>query len=269
MPEGVSPTFAIQASGTTPAPEPQVAVTPTTAESTQTPAQQAANAQQQMTARRFADKYTSVEDLEKGYKELQAKVGQKFPDTSGLDIPALLQRAGLKNEEIITNWSTEGKLTDAQYGKFQAIGFNRTVVDAFLAGQQAIAAGGQREQETIKMRAYEMAGGAEQLQNLLNWAGNNYQSDKVDDLNQRLASARGFEGALKELLFDYKQAVGAGFTRPMASGSVMPNTASGFASVSELVKAMSDARKAGHFDEALKRRIANTPQHILEGVDRQ
>lgn len=266
MPDN-SATFAIQASGTTPAPPPMVAVTPTAAEATQSPAQQAANAQPQMTARKFADKYASVEELEKGYKELQAKVGQKFPDTSTLDLVGILQKAGLKNEDLVTNWSTEGKLSESQYQKLASIGFNRAVVDAFLQGQSSIASRGQQEQEMMKLRAYEMVGGTEQLQNLLNWAGTNYTPDKVEELNSRLATGKGYEGALKEILFDYKQAIGAGFGKPILSGQSMPNTASGFPTVAELVAAISEARRNGHFDEALKRRIANTPKNILEGID--
>ena len=119
----------------------------------------------------------------------------------------------------------------------------------------------------MTLDAYEMAGGKEQLHNLLTWAQTQYQPDKIDEINDRLATRSGYQGAMKELLFDYRQAIGAGFTRPMASGQAMPNVSSGFTSVKELVTAMREARESGRFDEVLKRRLANTPQNILEGVE--
>ena len=258
--QGNTPTFAIQQSGTTPEPPAQVAITPTGSE--QPPAGVAPPRNNYA-----GGKYKSVEELEKGYSELQAKFSQKFPDTTTLDVNGILGRAGLKNEDIVTNWSAEGKLNDQQYAKFAAIGYSRSVVDTFLHGQQIASQEGGREQQEMMLDAYEMAGGKEQLHNLLTWAQTQYQPEKIDEINNRLGTRSGYQGAMKELLFDYRQAIGAGFTRPMASGQAMPNVSSGFTSVKELVTAMREARESGRFDEVLKRRLANTPQNILEGVE--
>lgn len=255
-----SPTMAIQQSGTTPEAPAQVAITPTTTEAGAPVAP----------PRTFAGgKYKSVEDLERGYTELHSKFSQKFPDTSTLDVGGILEKAGLKNDELVTNWTTEGKLSDVQYQKLAAAGYSRAVVDTFLHGQSVAAQDTGREQQQMLVGAYEMAGGKDQLGNLLAWAQHNYPPDKIDELNERLANARGYQGAIKEVLFDYRQAVGAGFTRPMANGQAMPNVASGFQTVKELVTAIREARESGRFDESLKRRLANTPQNILEGVEQR
>ncbi|MBT97633.1 MAG: hypothetical protein CL902_03285, partial [Dehalococcoidia bacterium] len=103
--------------------------------------------------------------------------------------------------------------------------------------------------------------------NLLAWASQNYSEGRVDRFNERLASPTEYEGALKEVLYDYKQSVGAGFTAPLVTGQAMPNTSSGYSSTQELVAAIRDARNSGSMPEQVKRRIANTPQHIIQGVD--
>lgn len=251
-----SPTFAIQQSGTTPEPVAQVS-------EAQMPEMNVG-----AMPRTYANKYRSVEDLEKGYKELETRLGQKFPETSSMDVPAILARAGLSNEDLVTNWSSDGKLSDDQYAKLQGAGYSRTVVDTFLHGQYEISQSGGRQQQEMQRNAFEMAGGAEQYDNLSKWASTHYPPAKIDEMNKRLEQPLSYEGAIKEMLFDYKQELGAGFSRPLVNGTSMPNTSSGFANVEELVTAMRSARQSGRFDEALKRRIANTPQHILEGVDK-
>lgn len=255
-PQAQSPTFSIQGSGTTPAAEPQVS--------------EAAMTEVNATGmpRTYANKYRSVEDLEKGYKELETRLGQKFPETSQMDVGGILTKAGLSNEDLVTNWSNDGRLSDDQYAKLQNVGFSRSVVDTFLHGQFEISQSGGRQQQEMQRVAYDMAGGAEQYDNLAAWAASHYPPAKVEEMNARLNQPLSYEGAIKEMLFDYKQEVGAGFSRPLVNGTSMPNTATGFTNVEELVTAVRQARMSGRYDESLKRRIANTPQHILEGVDR-
>ena len=120
----------------------------------------------------------------------------------------------------------------------------------------------------MERKAQEMAGGPEEWQSLMRWAGNNLPENQIDGLNERLQKPTEYEGAIKELLWDYKVATGRlGGSRELLSGEAVPNTTSGFTNVNELVQAMGKAREQGYMDESTKRRIANTSQTILQGVD--
>jgi len=219
--------------------------------------------------RTFAGKYESIEALERGYQELEQKLGSQASEMSQLDIEGILQRAGLENESIIQNWQADSKLTDEQYGSLAKIGIGKSLVDSFLAGQQAIAFRSDDATIAIKNEAAQMAGGEIELQNLLAWAGQNYPEGSVDDLNRRLDDSVQYKSALKEILYDYRQATATGFTKPLVTGERMPNTSSGYATVSELLTAIRQAKTEGHMSEATKRRLANTKPHIIQGIDDQ
>ena len=259
--EASSPTFGIQAAGSTPAPTGSVEEVSMIPEGQQESGE-AAN------ARLYADKYQSVDDLEKGYQELQTKFSEARPSTSDMAIDDILDAAGLKGEEVATNWREDGHLTDGQYEAFGRLGFSKALIDQYFSGQVAIAQNGEYAVERMERKAQEMAGGPEEWQSLMRWAGNNLPENQIDGLNERLQKPTEYEGAIKELLWDYKVATGRlGGSRELLSGEAVPNTTSGFTNVNELVQAMGKAREQGYMDESTKRRIANTSQTILQGVD--
>lgn len=258
-----SPTFGIQAAGTTPAGESRQV-----SEASLVPEEQSgAPTEQQQTARMYADKYNSVEDLEKGYSELQQKFSDARPSTSEMTIDAVLEAAGIRSDDMFNNFKNDGRLTDDQYDKMSNMGFSKSVIDQFLQGQVAIAQNGVYAQDRMLRTAHEMAGGEEEFNGLMRWAAQSMPEERIDALNQRLDDPSQYEGAIKELLWDFKVQTGRGGSQELLSGETMPNTTSGFTNVVELLDAMRGAREQGYMDEATKRRIANTPSHILSGVE--
>jgi len=259
-----SPTFGIQASGTTPSGESRQV-----SEASLVPEQQAGSdaVEQQQSARMYADKYQSVEDLEKGYTELQQKFSESRPKTSDMTIEAVLEAAGIRSDDLFNNFRNDGRLSDDQYDKMSNLGFSKSILDQFLQGQVAIAQNGVYAQDRMLRHAHEMAGGEEEYNGLMRWAAQTLPEERIDALNQRLDDPSGYEGAIKELLWDFKVQTGRGGTHELLSGETMPNTSSGFTNVVELLDAMRSAREQGYMDEATKRRIANTPSHILSGVE--
>tara|TARA_Y100000310_G_scaffold219851_1_gene221284 strand:- start:132 stop:689 length:558 start_codon:yes stop_codon:yes gene_type:complete len=185
-----------------------------------------------------------------------------------MDVNTLVESAGLKPEDIATNWQAEGQLTDAQYQSFAKMGISRNMVDTYLHGQSAIFQNGQYAQEQIQRQAHDMVGGVEEWQNLTNWYSQNNNESTVNSMNDRLGDPNQWQDAVKSMLWDYKMQAQQGFTQPLLQGDRMPNTSSGFESVNELMQAMSKVRAQGRTDEAFKRRLANTAPHILQGIDR-
>ncbi|MEE2887549.1 MAG: hypothetical protein VX951_08970 [Planctomycetota bacterium] len=225
-------------------------------------------AESPMNARQWADKYNSPEELEKGYIELQKKMSAGRPKTSEMDLEGLLNSAGLQGGDLAAQWVDQGKLLDHQYDALQQQGISRAVVDQFMRGQQAISSNSGYVQAEARAKAEALAGGGEELDNLFNWAGNRYASEpqKMQEINDRLGDPARFEGAVKELLYDYKVQSGRGFTTPLAEGTAMPNVSNGFGSVQEYLAAMRQAREDG-FPKSFLRRLQNTPTHIKQGLD--
>ena len=254
-----SGTFGIQASGETP--KDSSHVVETRMDDTPDPNSN------ETSARMYADKYKSVEDLEQGYQELQSKLSQEKPSTSDMNLDALLEAAGVSNDSVVQNWINDGKLTDEQYAGFQRIGISQDIVNQFLKGQVAIARNGEYAAEQVVAKAHDMAGGPEQWDSLMQWASGNYSEEQQAALNARLEDPTKFEGAIKEMLWDYKMESGKAFTQPLVQGQAAPNTSSGFDNVNEFVSAMAKVRTQGYADEAFKRRLANTPAHIIHGVN--
>lgn len=258
--ESPSPTFGLQAAGETPkAP----------AEVHETRVQDVGGEHiEQMNARMYADKYKDPDSLEEGYLELQRKLSESKPSTSDMNIDQILDAAGVKNNEVVENWTRDGALTQEQYNGFARLGISKELVDTFLRGQVAVARNGEYAQEQVQHKAHDMVGGPEQWDTMMEWAGNHYNDEQVDGINKRLADPDQFQGAIKELLWDFKMEAGKGFTQPLVQGQAAPNTSAGFEDVNDFISAMSKVRSQGYADEAFKKRLANTPQHIIQGVAR-
>lgn len=252
MAEGESPTQSIQEQGTTPA---------DTGVTTEMSMDQVAETQPKM----FAGKYKSVEELEQGYTELQKSMSSKT-DYSSMDIDTLLTHAGVTGGDLATNWQEHGELTEDQYSALSKVGLGKQVVNTFLQGQQAMAQNNHYEVQQSVEAAAKIAGGQEQLQNLTEWASNHYDEAALARFQSMLNDPSQIAAAVKEMSFDWKNVSGQGFTSQLVNGQAMPNTSAGFESVHEFVEAMGQARKNG-FDAAFQRRLANTSQHILRGID--
>ena len=214
----------------------------------------------------LAGKFKTQEDLENSYLELQKKMGST-PETGEMDVATFMEHVGISPEDIAANWQAEGSLTESQYSAFTKAGLSKDVVDVFMQGQMALANQHKTSASQAMDNAYELAGGKEALDNLLAWANNTMDDARKETLNVRLDNPDTMESALKEVLFDYKNAVGSGYTGSILSGDQMPNTSSGFTSVEEFTQAMRKVNDTGHLDEATSRRIANTPLHITQGLN--
>ena len=217
----------------------------------------------------FAGKYKSIEDLEKGYDELNKKLSQMKPDTGDMTIEQILESAQLNNMDIVTNWQKDGKLTDEQYSKLASVGYGKSVVDTYLKGQSAQAQNSIYAQEQIKQHAHKLAGGEQEYNGLMRWAAVNLPEQRQTELNERLAQTESYEGAIKELLYDYKMATGTAAGRSeILAGQAMPNVSDGYKTTDEFLSALAQAKRQGYKDAAFLNRLKNTPQHIVQGIDK-
>lgn len=98
------------------------------------------------------EKFKSVEDMAKAYAELEAKQSQgkapeAAPEVKPEDAPKAsegeaekaLADKGLDLNEFSQEFSKAGTLSQESYDKLEKAGYPKTVVDQYIAGQQALA----------------------------------------------------------------------------------------------------------------------------------
>lgn len=255
-----NPAFAAQASGMTPKAPAQVHTESVIPEDTPP---------DQGTARSYADKFKSVEDLESAYKSLETKLGERS-QFGQMNVDQLIEAIGLDNNQITANWKADGQLTPDQYEAFSRAGWSREIVDGYLNGQTAIAQNSVYAQQKMLQHAQQLCGGELEWDGLKRWAAMNVPEERLDALNTRLADPAHYESALKELLWDWNLATGKGGTANMAmlSGQSMPNTTAGFTSSSEMLAEMQRVKDQGYMDQSFKNRMANTADSIIQGIDK-
>ena len=97
------------------------------------------------------EKFGSAEDLAKAYSELETKQGQKTEvtpeattesnDSLEIDKAAddAVESAGLNMVDLQSEYDTSGTLNDESFAALEKAGISKDYVDAFIAGQEAIA----------------------------------------------------------------------------------------------------------------------------------
>lgn len=162
--------------------------------------------------RLFAGKYKSVEELEKGYSELRAKLsagGDKPPENQtppegegagaggekpSKEIPtgegaaptaedayAIVEKAGLKWDDLYTQYAESGNLSDEQYETLKKSGWPRQVVDTFIRGRQA-------EVDQYDNAVFEAAGGKDDYAKMIDWAKGSLTPAEAKAFNDSITS---------------------------------------------------------------------------------
>jgi hypothetical protein len=210
----------------------------------------------------LAGKYKSQEELEKGYLELQKKLGteesgisesepeqeegEESPQASsateiyGEFIGSKFEEAGIDYEGMNTRWQESGSLTDDDYKELGDAGFSRDMVDAYLQGVQFNAQRDTELQQGQVNEIYNMYGGQKAYGEMLNWA-----SGVLSD-----AEKTAFDTAIKNPNYEIvKLAVAGLHSRYMSEGNKEPKLVSGrapkrsaakFESMAQVVAAMND-----------------------------
>ena len=219
--------------------------------------------------KKFAGKYDTPEDLEKGYKELEAKLGApkpaaappsgEAPAPSG-DAPKApsleLQKPpaaptppkGFDLAAAEKEFIEKGKLSDATYKSFAGAGFSKDQVDQYIEGQRALS---QQRVSTV----LQTVGGEEAFKQLQSWAIENYSEEELASFNE-LASSK----SLNTVLLAYEglkaRFLAANGSDPkLLGGEGAPTGPEGdvFQSMTEMTTAMGDPRY--RTDAAFRKRV--------------
>ena len=217
----------------------------------------------------LAGKYKSAEELERAYKELEAKLGDQ-PETAETEPEAEPEALDLSdNASLITSASDEyyandGKLSPETLQKFQGMS-SQDLVNAYLEvtkspnwqAQPPAQVEDVTENQINEVKNF--AGGDQVYTNMVQWAGANLDAKSIQAFDNIIGS--GSLDAIKLAVTGLKSQYDAanGTEGKMVTGKTAPARGDVFRSQAELVAAMNDKRYDN--DPAYR-------QDVIEKLDR-
>lgn len=194
----------------------------------------------------------SVESLQKALKDTKAELTrlQQAQKNSGeeknkdqedrntstdLEIKAKeAEESGVDFSKYSEEFNTDGQLSEDSYKELEKQGYNKQIVDDYIAGQQA-----RVKQQTTEIA--QVVGGEENLQPVLDWAADNLSEDEIAAYN--VATQGGTAAAKLALQGLHSRYVAANGDSPnLISGEGAPAGGDVFKSSFEMTKAQEDPR---------------------------
>jgi hypothetical protein len=191
------------------------------------------------------EKFKSPEDMAKAYSELESKLGGNKPteqDATPSDKPqvpenpqAELQKQGLDMNEFSQEFAQKGELSQESYEKLAKAGFDKNLVDTYIAGQQARAS---QYEGTIKAEV----GGDERYGQIVEWARANMTPGEIAAYNNAVSSGDANQAklAVLGLSAQYDKANGSEPNRLIGGGKAGADDV--FESTAQVTEAMRDPR---------------------------
>lgn len=202
---------------------------------------------------RYAGKFKSAEDLEKAYKELEKKLGQKDETTSeeeeeeGVESEAESEDDSVSEtaqflKEASEEWATNSnQLKPETLQKLKELP-SEQLIDAYLELQKNVQPTQQVLTDADADAIVKSVGGKDAYNETLAWAADNLTPAEVAAYDNVVNSGNkdAIFFAVQALNQRYKDAVG--FEGNRVSGKSVKNTVKGFRSQAELARAISDPR---------------------------
>ena len=206
----------------------------------------------------LAGKYRSAEELEKAYKELEAKLGdqeseakaESEPEETEESEPEETEEPTLSdNAELITSasdeyYANEGKLSAETLDKFKSLS-SEELVNAYIelnknSETEAAPASDLSESQINSVKS--SVGGDEAYTNIVKWASTNLDSQSIEAFDNIMSEGNlgAIQLAVNGLKSQYEQA--NGYEGKMYTGKAPASTKDTFRSQAELVAAMNDKR---------------------------
>ena len=205
----------------------------------------------------LAGKYKTVDELVKGYKELESQQGradepetelaegeeQSAKEIYGEFIGGRLEEAGIDFNDMSSRYAESGMLQDEDYGELEKAGFSRNMVDNYLAGLQYNAAQDSALNAQQVSQIKTEFGGHEQYDAMTTWAAENMEADEIAAFNRIVQGSN--DGAQIRLAIAglYAQYTASEGREPQLLGG-KPSSSSGskFESTAQVIEAMNDPR---------------------------
>ena len=216
------------------------------------------------------DKFDSPEAMARAYAELETRFhssdeqlqqyenqanyeqqAQEIMETPPHMVDQLLDERGLDFSVFQQEYNETGQLSEDAYKVLQEAGIEPQMVDTWIQGQEAIA-----DQQIDSI--YNMVGGEEAYNGMLEWAGNNLQPWEMDAFNNQIEnldanSMFAVQGLMARMQND------EGSPPMLYQGEPSQYSAPKYDSLAQLTSAMSDPRYAS--DPAFRREVTERLKH--------
>jgi len=200
-----------------------------------------AEAEQQM----YAGKFKDAEALEQAYIELQKKLGQN--DEVQTSDKGDEEESSTEEEveaSVFDNaakeWNENGQLTEETIKALSEMDSSE-LVQAYIEAQNQRQPAADLTQDQIS-QVYNIAGGEEQYQSLVKWAGENLPSEYITAFDNLVETSNMYAIQLAVAGLQSTYADANGYEGRMLSGKSTTETPNTFRSQAEVVQAMADPR---------------------------
>lgn len=208
------------------------------------------------------EKFKSPEEMSKAYLEMEKKLGSQGQDDSGTNDQSG-QDDGNKDannnataDEVISKASMmfyeNGKLDDQMYKDLSDAGYSKELVDAYMAGQDALAS-----QQTAV--AYEEAGGQEQFDAMKEWAETGLSDEDAEAFNKAIVGSEAEKRmAVRDLKTKYEAAYGKD---PSLLNGDSSSTGDVYANWEQVTAAMKDPKYQADpaYRKSVEEKVARSP----------
>lgn len=153
--------------------------------------------------------------------ELSITPNQVAEPEGDLDIPAMVTKAGLKMEDLESQFTEKGDLTEEQYAAIRKArpGLTKGDIKAIAEGMAAKAALRTQAMEKVVGEAQSLAGGEQQLAMLRTWAAQNIAPERLAKFNAQVKADPTFYPEMVRIIAaEHSAAVGAGKAQPLIAG---------------------------------------------------
>lgn len=186
----------------------------------------------------WARSYTELEQKQSAPKQEPQGQTQEPPKEGAPnqdDASAALATKGLDMTPLSQEFAQNGALSDASYKKLEDAGIPKPMVDAYIAGQQALVA-----QQAAA--AHEVAGGKEQFDSMVKWAATGLTQGEIAAYDKAVTEGSFDEAKLAVAGLRARYEAANGREPGLLGGKPSNGGIAGYASTAEMTAEMKDPR---------------------------
>ena len=200
------------------------------------------------------EKFDSPEQMADSYRELERKLSsgdsttetteevEEVEETEQLtsqqedpEVAQVVKNAGLDFDDLQSRYLENGEIAEADYEALEKAGLPKSLVDAWIDGQEALVA-------AQNQNIFNIVGGEAQYQEMIGWASENLSEVEIAGFNKAIDSGDGDVISLAVEGLNSKYQAVEGRSPTLVQGQSTNSTGGGFNSVAELTAAMADPR---------------------------
>lgn len=153
------------------------------------------------------------------------------------DAKNAVQAAGLDFDALGAKYLANGSLDDADFSALAGAGISRDMVNAYIAGQEAIA-------DQMRTTVFNTVGGEDKFSSMTDWAGKNLPKAEVIAFNEVMENGTEEQVKLAVAGLNARFVAAVGNEPNLLGGNLSKTAGDTFRSVHELTEAMRDPRYA-------------------------